>query len=191
MHWDYCKIADFTEEQLQRAYGQLTPSRKARIDSLRRREDRNRSLAAELLVYRLLQQYWNITEVKLQSTSDGKPYLEDCPLQVSISHCNDVVACAISRDPVGIDVEYIRPINLKVCNHICVPEEVAYISAGEQDFTDPCTDPAVLRRFYEVWTAKEAYFKKLGTGMVNPKSANILPLQRQVCVTEGYFIQII
>ena len=108
MYWAYKKITDYTEEELQCVYDRLTPSRKARIRQLRRAEDKKRSLAAEALVYHLLRKHWGITCAQLHSRSSGEPYLTGCPLHVSISHCDQMVACAISQVPVGIDVERIQ-----------------------------------------------------------------------------------
>lgn len=192
MHWSYCKTTDFSEEDMRCAYRQLSPSRKARIDRLRRREDRERSLSAELLVYRLLKKYWNIPSAELHSRETGEPYLSDCNLHVSISHCDDVVACAISEEPVGIDAERIRPIHVNICRRVCTPEELEYVSGnGTLPKGDLCRDPEVLQRFFEIWTAKEAYFKKCGTGITDLKSVNVLPLKREMHVIDDCVIQIL
>lgn len=191
MRWTYCKIAEFTEMDMDSAYGQLSPSRKARIDRLRRREDKERSLAAELLVYQLLEKYWNIS-AKLQSRETGEPYLENCDLHVSISHCDDLVACAISEQPVGIDAERIRPIRMNICRHVCTPEELEYVSGNAQlPKGELCRDPEVLQRFFEIWTAKEAYFKKCGTGITSLTSVNVLSLKREGHVVDDFLIQIV
>ncbi len=188
MHWACRKITDYTQAQLQGAYAQLSPSRKERIDRLRRPEDRQRSLAAELLVQELLKEHYGVTGAKLCCKPNGQPYLENCRLQVSISHCGQMVACAVSKMPVGIDIERIRPIDLRIARHTCVPEELDYLQASERGV---CSDPDVLRRFFEIWTAKEAYFKKCGTGITDLKGINVLTLQRQVYTAGDYFIQIV
>lgn len=190
MHWTCCKISDYTEAQLQQVYEQLSASRKERIDRYRRKEDRNRSLAAECLVYDLLRKQANITSAKLHCHSNGQPYLTGCELQVSISHCDQMIACAINEDPVGIDIERIRPIKLNICRHVCVPEEMEYLSA-DQPKDQLCQDENILRRFFEIWTAKEAYYKKCGTGITDLKAVNILPLKRQSHIVEDYFVQIL
>lgn len=189
MHWACCKITDYTEADLRCLYQHLSPSRKIRIDRLRRQEDKNRSLAAELLVYDLLKKYENIDSAQLHCKDNGQPYLSGCQLQVSISHCEQMVACAISQEPVGIDIERIRPIDLNICRLVCVPEEKEYLSANIQKGL--CSNPAVLRRFFEIWTAKEAYYKKCGTGITDLKAVNILPLQRQLYVMDDYIVQIL
>jgi len=164
MHWSCRDTESFTEEELQCAYSQLSPSRKAHIDRLRLQEDKTRSLAAELLVRELLQSL-GITTAVLHRHLNGQPYLTGCDLFVSISHSDRMVACALSEGPIGIDIERIRPLDLKICRHLCTEEEKAY--CGED-----------LHRLFEIWTAKEAWFKKQGTGITDLKSVNILPLPR-------------
>ena len=146
-----------------------------------------RSLAAERLAQELLKKHYGTT-AKLCCRENGQPYLEKCPLQVSLSHCDEMVACAVSELPVGIDIERIRPMDLRICRHVCVPEELGYLQAQR---LEQCEDAAVLRRFFEIWTAKEAYFKKCGTGITDLKGVNILMLQRQVYTAGDYLIQIV
>jgi len=67
-----------------------------------------------------------------------------------------------------------------------------YLLAGKESADEnPCRDPEILHRFFQIWTAKEAYFKKCGTGITNLKSVNILPMERQCFQIEDYFIQIL
>ena len=100
--------------------------------------------------------------------------------------------CAVSREPVGIDIEEIRPIKIKLCDRVCVDEEKSYVLGDWQGADDGlCKDPEVTQRFFEIWTGKEAYFKKLGTGITDLKSVNILHLPRQVEIADGYMVQMI
>ena len=188
MHWSYCQTADFSDESLQQLYAQLSPSRREYMMRLRQAEDRTRSLAAELLVYRLLQERYAITGAQLHRKPNGQPYLTGCDLQVSISHCDDLVACVLSRNPVGIDMERIRPVTQGLCRRVCVDEELAYLQIAQEE---DLQNPEVLRRFFEIWTAKEAYFKKQGTGITDLKSVNILPLRRQTYTFGDYILQIL
>lgn len=174
MHWSCRSIASFTAEELQNAYSQLSSSRKAHIDRLRPQEDKRRSLAAEILVQELLQSL-GITNAVLHRHLNGQPYLTGCDLCVSISHSHQMVACALSADPIGIDIERIKPLDFKICRHLCTEEEKAY--CGED-----------LTRLFEIWTAKEAYFKKQGTGITDLKSVNTLPLPRQYHKIEDYLV---
>lgn len=192
MHWAYSKTENFSKTELQQLYLRLSPSRKARIDRLRREKDKLRSLAAELLVYRLLETHYGISSAQLHCKDNGQPYLSDCQLRVSISHCGEALACAVSDSPVGIDIERIRPMDLRICRHTCVPEELEYLLANKQiPELGECSDPDILRRFFEIWTAKEAYYKKCGTGITDLKGINILSLQRQVYTVDDYLIQLV
>lgn len=190
MHWSCCNTADFSKEALQQAYANLSTSRKEHIDRLRQPEDKARSLAAELLVQRLLREQYAVTGAALHRKPNGQPYLSGCDLHVSISHCDRTVACAVSREPVGIDVEKIRPIDLNICRHVCTEEEKSYVGTDGTE-GQVCRDPEILRRFFEVWTAKEAYFKKCGTGIIALKSVNVLPLQRQTHFIGDFILQIL
>ena len=178
MYWLSCKLTDFSEEDYAFAYAQLTSDRKEHIDRFQKEEDRHRSLAGELLVQKLLSQLG--LSARLHRDGKGRPYLDGSDFFVSIAHCEEMVVCALAKEPVGIDVEKIRPIDVqKAARHVCTPEELAYL----QD--EPLT------RFYEIWTGKEAWFKKQGTGIQNLKSVNILPLKRQLYRLEDYLVQII
>ena len=180
MYWSYCDTADFGEEDLRNM--DLSPSRKEYIHRLRRREDQIRSLAAELLVYKILKDSCGVDNAVLHRADNGRPYLSGCDLHVSIAHCGSKLACAVSREPVGIDIEQLRPVNPNLLRHVCVEAEKAYVTEK---------DGARDLRFFEVWTAKEAWFKKCGTGITDLKSVNVLPLERQMHLIDGYVIQII
>ena len=192
MHWTCCDTASFSEEELQSAFAEMSPSRKEYIHSLRQSKDKARSIAAELLVLQLLEESFGITNAQLHRKENGQPYLTGCDLYVSITHCEGKIACVISHDPVGIDLERIRPVDLKLCRHVCVAEEKAYVLGDCREYEErECQDQEVLRRFFEIWTGKEAYFKKIGTGVTNLKSVNVLTLPRQIHLVENYMVQIL
>ncbi|MGL4369556.1 MAG: 4'-phosphopantetheinyl transferase family protein, partial [Spirochaetota bacterium] len=44
----------------------------------------------------------------------GKPVLRGGELGFSVSHCGQWAVCAVSRDPVGADIEALRPYDLRV-----------------------------------------------------------------------------
>ncbi len=193
MKWLYANIADVSAEEYDRVYAGLSPSRKARVDRMKQPDDRKRSLAGEWLLQTLLKQAYGITDAVLETASNGRPMLVGADLFVSIAHCDDAVVCAVSETPVGIDIERIRPLDLKLARRVCVEEETVYLFGhtpieADYRYTD---DAALLTRFFEIWTAKEAYFKRCGTGITELKSVNILPLKRQIFHQDGYLIQII
>lgn len=183
MKWHSCRISDFTEKEYECAYRQLSPSRKAHVDRFRQPDDRRRSLAGEILAQKLLRQ-WGISDAVLETRENGQPVLSGCRLFVSISHCDDFVACALNDTPIGIDAERIQPRSPALAKRVCVPEELEYLQ-------NAASDEERLVRFYEIWTAKEAWFKKLGTGIQNLQSVNTLTLPRQVFRMEDYLVTIL
>jgi len=190
MHWTYCHTEDFSDTQLQQAYTRLSDSRKEHIDRLQQPEDKRRSLAAQLLTEQLLEEQYGIHDAILHRRPNGQPYLSGCEMFVSISHCDKLVACAVSSEPVGIDIERIRPVSSRICHHVCTDEETAWLLTGRAQEA-AFRDPEVLRRFFEIWCAKEAYFKKCGTGITDLKSVNALTLPCRTHRIEGYILQIL
>ena len=68
--------------------------------------------------------------------------------------------CAVSKQPVGIDIERIGAYQPNVARRVC--------SDAEQKLLEQCEDPA--RLFYRLWTLKESYVKLTGTGISVPLS---------------------
>ena len=178
MRWEMCRTSDFTEQEYRAVYEKLSPSRKEHMDAFSNAAARRCSLAGELLLRRLLAAE-GIAAVPERLPS-GQPVLPGEPAFVSISHCDDRVVCAVSRTPVGIDIEKVRPIRPGMMERVCTAEELRYLRSGNE-----------TERFFEVWTAKEAYFKMMGTGITNLQAINILTLPRQVFRQEDYLIQIV
>ena len=92
-----------------------------------------------------------------------------------------MAAAVISEKPVGIDIEKTRQIDLRILDRVCTEREADYVK---------CDKDSEIR-FFEVWTAKEAYFKKQGTGITNFKSVEIFDLKREFITADGYFLQIV
>jgi len=110
-------------------------------------------------------------EVPLIPATYGKPMLA-APhdgLHFNLSHCADLALLAITETgPVGIDLEQkARAPELLECEtSFCHPMEIA---ALPKDFT------AKAAALLDIWTAKEAVLKALGTGLSHPpESVRIL-----------------
>lgn len=176
MKWLICRTTDFTQAQYDAVYTALSPSRRAHMDTFRHAGARRQSLAGELALRRLLAREG--IDATVERLASGQPVLKNSDLYVSISHCQELVACAISHAPIGIDVEQIRPVKPGMPERVCTAEELAWMQDSHE-------------RFFEIWTAKEAYFKMLGTGITDLRSVNILTLPRQVLRDGDYLIQLV
>ena len=93
------------------------------------------------------------SDVILEINKAKKPYFVEYEnLKFNISHCENLITIAISDTEIGIDAEMIRNINFNIINRFS-GEEKAYIEEDPQ------------KRFFEIWTKKEAFAKYKGDGI--------------------------
>ncbi|XBX04669.1 4'-phosphopantetheinyl transferase superfamily protein [Enterocloster clostridioformis] len=126
-----------------------------------RYEDFVRSAAGrQLLKYALWREFkMALNYESLMQERRGKLILSDCPIvSFNISHSNQMVACAVGKRPLGIDVEYKKQIEYRpLADHFFHKNELEYINK---------VDPgAGLDQFYKLWTLKESYIKCTGDGL--------------------------
>lgn len=183
MVWKCVKITDISPAEYEKTYALLHPSRRAHIDRLKKEKDRLCSLAGEFLIKKILEEDFGVKCPIIKRDKKGKPITESGEF-ISISHCDQFVVCAAHTTPVGIDIERKRNISPALINRVCTENEQAYLTAAKDDAER-------LYRFFEIWTAKEAYFKKQGTGIIDFKSVNIFDLDRKIICIEDYVIQIV
>jgi 4'-phosphopantetheinyl transferase len=100
-------------------------------------------------------------EIVFDTTTSGKPILKNHPeLQFNLSHSEELALCAISKNPVGIDIEYLN----KEIN--CLDVAKRFFSDAEYNFLKSMVNPEKLRlEFFKLWTEKEAYLKSQGRGI--------------------------
>jgi 4'-phosphopantetheinyl transferase len=132
----------------------LPPARQATLARLRQPHKRRRSLiGTRLLRAALLASGFGAPLSQLDYPENAKPVLP-LPVDFSISHSGVLVACAVAaHGHVGLDVEMLRPMDAQAFRRLLTDEERA--QAG--------TDP---RRFFELWSRKEAVIKAWGRGGV-------------------------
>lgn len=134
-------------------------SRQRHEKTMRFRHERDRKLllAAYLLLKRGLRLEYGLSENPVFTYGDhGKPHIEGHPdIHFNLSHSKTVAMCVIDRQPVGADVEVIRPVNTDMIAYAMNDEERDWILAS------PDTDTA----FLTLWTRKEAVIKLTGQGI--------------------------
>lgn len=193
MKWYKYDIRNFTQEEYEKWYSLMSKERQKKVDSLKLDDDKKRTVAGEMLVKKELARLIEIVPEKISIYNDknGKPYAENCGLEFNISHSENIAVCAIDKNKIGIDVEKIRPINLKVAKRICNTDELNYLfgfSPTDNDFKYT-EEIEILSRFFEIWTGKEAYGKCMGTGL---KDLIKLPFNKIdfFQITDGYALSI-
>ena len=100
----------------------------------------------EFLAIRHLLQQAQLPTTALSYTSEGKPQLEE--QYISITHSQDFVMIALSRCPIGIDIERCTPRILRLA-----PRFTPWQAPPDMD------EPAQIQAYTQLWTIKEALYK--------------------------------
>ena len=141
------------------ALARVSAQRREQALKFRHENGRRLSLAVYLLLMDGLREEYGIqTPPEFDYTAEGKPFILGRPdIHFSFSHSGNVALCALSDQPVGVDVEVPRKIT---------PSLVSYtMNDREQEQINASADPAL--RFLYFWTRKEALLKLTGEGIRN------------------------
>ena len=132
-------------------YAELLPAyRREKIERKRIEKDKLRSLIAGLLIRQA------IGDSPIRFGEHDKPYVADNSLHFSVSHSGSIVAIAIDKNEIGLDVEELpRAERLKVVDRFYHRNERKYVQKAEDK----------PRAFCGIWTRKEAYLKMTGEGI--------------------------
>lgn len=166
MRWLQYDIRQLSEGEYEKYYGFMSQAKQERIERYRQADDKKRSVVGEMLARQLIAGWCQVEQssITFLTKQYGKPYVQDLPVHFNISHSGDMVVCVIDDNPVGIDVEKVRHINLSVVKRVCTEMELEYVFCSKQD---------IYKRFFEIWTLKEAYFKCIGTGITELKEVDV------------------
>lgn len=177
-------IQNLSQGEYLRWYSVMSREKQQRVDCFRFADDRKRTVAGDMLARLSIATWCGIPaeSIRFDMNKYGKPFAKGLPIEFNISHSGNIVVCAVDNMPVGIDVEQIRPVNVEVIHRICCSDELKYIFGQTTYDTDCAIDhnPETLARFFEIWTAKEAYCKCLGTGITDLKLINTQALTTQI-----------
>lgn len=191
MKWYKYDIRDLSKTEYDKWFSLMNEEKQRKVTRLRSEDDKKRTVAGEMLARNTIAQRCNVSaeSIVFGKNKNGKPFTENLDVQFNISHSGDIVVCAVDERPVGIDVEKIRPVNLKIAKRVYTQDEILYLFDGK-NFTEN-HDSATIERFFELWTAKEAYLKYLGCGIID--NLNSLSVDRKNIYTEkdeNYIISI-
>ncbi len=134
----------------------LTPSDLDKINSFVFLPDRKRLLLGRMLLLNYFKRNHSIIDILtiLEKNPYGKPFLRNSSHKFNISHSGDYCVCCFGDCEVGIDIEQVKEINTDIADLFLCKNEVRYIREVES-----------LKRFYEIWTKKEALLKCQGAGL--------------------------
>jgi len=100
------------------------------------------------------------SDVKLETTDAGRPYVADTAFDFNVSHSGGYALIAIRHGPgeIGVDIELKKPARdlQRLAATVCTGRERDWLAENEH---------REVEAFYQLWTCKEAYLKALGTGL--------------------------
>lgn len=138
----------------------LAPKRIQKIQQCVTPEKALQSLGAELLLCCAMQQEYDIKEFPLsyKFNEKGKPYFEGNQIYFSLSHSGRYVACAVSNEPIGIDLQTHTANNKQAIEKALTKNQLEMIKA-----MPPAKQKTAL---YDFWTLKESVFKCTNLGNI-------------------------
>jgi 4'-phosphopantetheinyl transferase len=151
----------------------LSSDEQARAEQMRVPEAQQRFVTGRGLLRTLLGQYLgqDPTQIVLAYGAQGKPYLDGCcSLAFNLAHSGSLMVMAFGgRDPIGVDVEQVRPHAQmeRVARRRFTPAEYAH--------WQQVPEPQRLRVFLQIWTAKEACLKAEGLGIRHLRQVEWIP----------------
>jgi 4'-phosphopantetheinyl transferase len=104
--------------------------------------------------------------VRIEVERGGRPFIpRPHELNIGLTHTREYAACALSRMRIGLDIEELG------CKEGLVRVESYAFSSRERDSLACCSGEERERRFFRIWTLKEAYLKRLGRGVESIRHA--------------------
>lgn len=128
----------------------------------KREEDRDSYIRGKLLLQKGLISYgYSSSCLKdIKTDSWGKPYINP-QINFSISHSENYIVCAFSEiEPIGIDIERIRNLDLSIFRKIFTKKEWEILNSSSNP----------IEHFFRYWTIKESIVKGEGKGFSIPLS---------------------
>lgn len=142
---------------LESALPLLSEQRREQVLRFKYELGRKTCAMAYMLLRRALREKYGIEDAPMFEYGEhGKPSIIGHPdIHFNFSHCREAVACAISEQPIGVDVESVREYKDSLVRYTMNDQEVQQILQAER--------PEV--EFTRLWTMKEAKLKLSGHGL--------------------------
>ncbi len=136
----------------------LSQSERTRLQGLTRTQRQKQYLLSRAMMRVALSHHYDLplSHWQLQEGPDAPPSLMnpvDQPLYLSLSHSADCIMLAISAQPVGLDVEYMRADRpfTQIARRVFTPEQQESLTRFDKKER--------MKYFYRLWTEKEALVK--------------------------------
>jgi 4'-phosphopantetheinyl transferase len=153
---DYQYSSEFQDKLLQ----YLPEAGRLRVRDRQNLTSKLQTVAGELLARYSVGQFLGKAnqEINLVFGEKGKPHIGNLSnMHFNISHSGHYVVCAVSSTEIGIDVERVRKVNLRIAERFFSPSEIHDLMALPEE--------SRMHYFITLWTIKESYLKAIGRGL--------------------------
>ena len=152
-------LASRLDEPVEKFLHYFTARRQENILRYKFTADRNRTLWAELLVRAVIAKKFSRTveEIQIERDLNGKPYVVDGSLMISLAHSDNWAACSVGEVPSGVDVEENFSDALTVAENFFTAQEYRQLCKLEGRTRG--------EKFLSFWTIKESFVKFIGRGI--------------------------
>ena len=72
-----------------------------------------------------LEKYYNVNIFNIVYTDNGKPYLKDLDIYISISHSEDLVCVSFNNKEVGVDLQHFKEVKDNLKKYINIDESLS------------------------------------------------------------------
>jgi 4'-phosphopantetheinyl transferase len=170
---------DLTTSELQNLKAILSEDELGKADRFYFPQDKNLYIATRGILRSILSKYLDTSPklIKFTYGLQGKPSIENSSrensasyknigIQFNLSHSQNLALYALAIDqPVGIDLEYLRPLK----DALALAKR--WFTASE--YGEILCHPNPELTFFRFWTAKEAYLKATGEGLRDLKAVEV------------------
>lgn len=125
-----------------------------------------KTVHVEVLLNKIFEKKGLPVPIETEKNRYGKPFLKEYPsLHFNGSHSGDYLVCALSKNPVGVDVQRVDRTKR------IMPLAQRFMTLGEVRGLERLEDERRTQAFYRLWAQKESYMKYRGLGFALPLNA--------------------
>jgi len=148
------------ESVFDKLFSFVSSDKQSRCKRFLRIEDAERLLVADALVrhYICCKYKYQNNMLLFENNAYGKPFLKNnSNVHFNITHSGEWVAAAFDQNEIGIDVEKIKSIDIKIAKRFF----------SEKEYQNLMKYKGIDRNayFFDLWVLKESYIKAVGKGL--------------------------
>lgn len=129
---------------------------------------------SDLVPRRILSNELHISPSKISISKNnfGKPFLDNQHRHFNISWSKNIFVMVTDSAPIGIDIEFIKPID-------DIDNLMNYFTDEDKENYHQLGAPEKMEYFYQVWVLKESYVKAIGKGFSCPLNSFYIRTDRE------------